>query len=105
MIEDETNIPKGASDDVHARIDDVAERVKEQAGAATDAGARGAHRMADKAADWTHRGSAAASDARACTDDLYERACAFVRERPVESMAIALAAGWLVGRVLIPPRR
>lgn len=105
----------GASKTAHERIDEAAEGVKERAtsGAdrveeavhrAADYGARGAHRAADKAAEWERRGAAAAGEAQAQATDTFERACQFVRERPVESVAIALATGWLAARVFRPRR-
>jgi ElaB/YqjD/DUF883 family membrane-anchored ribosome-binding protein len=39
-------------------------------------------------------------EARDRAMDLFDHACEFVRERPVQSVAIALVAGWFVGRLL-----
>ena len=122
MAED-TNKPQAhANGKTHERIDRAAERIKQETGEAahavkhktdqaeervdhaTDAGARNAHRLADKAADWRERGSAAAYTVRDRADNLMEDARECVREKPVQSVAIALAAGWLVGRLLASRR-
>ncbi|MGH8112211.1 MAG: DUF883 family protein [Rhodanobacteraceae bacterium] len=110
------------SGDIHARVDHAADKVKQgtanTVGAAmdkvdaaadrtqeglqnaTDATARGAHKAADKADEWRERGAALASDARDRANRATDRMVELVRDRPVESIAIALAAGWLLGRVL-----
>jgi len=118
MAEDANKTPGHANGKTHERIDRAAGRVKQEAGSAaqaaksktdqaeervdhaTDAGARAAHRLADKAADWRQRGGAAAYTMRDRADNLMEDARECVREKPVQSVAIALAAGWLVGRLL-----
>lgn len=81
----------GASAQTHERIDNVADRIKEGASAATDATARSAHRAADKA-----------GASQAYAEDLFYQACNFVRTRPLESVAIAVAAGWVMGRLMAP---
>ncbi|TAN07803.1 MAG: DUF883 family protein [Rhodanobacteraceae bacterium] len=71
---------------------------------AADASARGAERVADKAGEWRERSSELASRARDRADDALDNVREFVREKPVQSVAIALAAGWLLGRLLSPRR-
>jgi ElaB/YqjD/DUF883 family membrane-anchored ribosome-binding protein len=116
MAEDASKTQGHANGKTHEQIDHAAERVKQEAGSAAraakgktaeasvklaaDAGATAAHRLADKAADWRERGSAAAYTMRDRADNLMEDARECVREKPVQSVAIALAAGWLVGRLL-----
>lgn len=116
MAEDANKTQGHASGKAHERIDRAAERVKQEAGSAAradkgktaeagvelaaDAGAQAAHRAADKAADWRERGTAAAYTMRDRMDNFMEDARECVREKPVQSVAIALAAGWLVGRLL-----
>jgi ElaB/YqjD/DUF883 family membrane-anchored ribosome-binding protein len=118
MAEDANKTQGHANGKTHERIDRAAERVKQEAGEAAraakskteraevrvdqaaDAGAQAAHRAADKAADWRERGTAAAYTMRDRADNLMEDARECVREKPVQSVAIALAAGWLVGRLL-----
>lgn len=122
MAEDASKTQAHANGKTHERIDRAAERVKQEAGnaaraakdksdhaeervdRAADAGARAAHRLADKAEDWRQRGSAAAYTMRDRADTLMDDAREWVREKPVQSVAIALAAGWLVGRLLSPRR-
>lgn len=122
MAEDANKTQGHANGKTHERIDRAAERVKQEAASAAhaakskadraeervdraaDAGARGAHRLADKAEDWRQRGSAAAYTMRDRADNLMEDARECVREKPVQSVAIALAAGWLLGRLLSPRR-
>lgn len=117
MAEDANKSQGHANGKTHESIDRAAERVKQEAGSAAaraakgkaaeetveraaDLGASAAHRIADKAADWRQRGSAAAYTMRDRADNLMEDARECVREKPVQSVAIALAAGWLVGRLL-----
>lgn len=106
----------------HTRIDQGAERVKQ---ATTDAVARtkqavnstadkveaGVHRATDKTADVAHRANDKAADladrSRELRDDAMDKADAwmaqareYVREKPMQSIAIAAGAGWLLGRIL-----
>jgi ElaB/YqjD/DUF883 family membrane-anchored ribosome-binding protein len=78
----------------------AADRVESGLHRATDASARGAERAADKAGEWRDRGGELAADARDRADAALDSVRDFVREKPVQSVAIALAAGWLLGRVL-----
>jgi ElaB/YqjD/DUF883 family membrane-anchored ribosome-binding protein len=82
------------------KFDAAADRVESGVHRATDAGARGAERAADKAGEWRDRGSELAADARDRADAVLDNVRDFVREKPVQSVAIALAAGWLIGRLL-----
>ncbi len=82
------------------KIDNAADRVESGLHRTVDAGARGAHRVADKATEWRDRGNELAAQARERTDAALDNVRDFVREKPVQSVAIALAAGWLVGRLL-----
>lgn len=86
------------------KFDKVADRVESGLHHAADASARGAHRATDKAAELRERSSELASNARDRADDAMENVRDFVREKPVQSVAIALAAGWLIGRLLTPRR-
>lgn len=82
------------------KFDAAADRVESGVHRATDASARGAERAADKADEWRERGSELASDARDRADAVLDNVRSFVREKPVQSVAIALATGWLIGRLL-----
>ncbi|MGH8215584.1 MAG: DUF883 family protein [Rhodanobacteraceae bacterium] len=86
------------------KLDSAADHVESGLHRATDASARGARQATDKAEEWRDRGAALASDARLRTDAALGSMREFVREKPVQSVAIALAAGWLVGRLLSPRR-
>jgi ElaB/YqjD/DUF883 family membrane-anchored ribosome-binding protein len=82
------------------KFDNGADKVESGLHRATDASARGAHRATDKAAEWRERGAEVASDARDRADAMLDNMRDFVREKPVQSVAIALAAGWLLSRLL-----
>ncbi|MEO8859640.1 MAG: hypothetical protein ABI343_21850 [Burkholderiaceae bacterium] len=104
------------------RIDDRAERIKQATSAAVastkgtveraaDHVEEGLHRATDKAADVAHKASDKAAEvserSRQAYDQTMDRADAwleqardYVREKPVQSVAIALGAGWLLGRIL-----
>lgn len=86
------------------KLDSAADHVESGLHHAADATARGAHRAADKADALRERGSELASQARERADDAMANVRDFVREKPVQSVAIALAAGWLLGRLLGPRR-
>lgn len=94
---------EGTSSAVHSakeHFDSAADRVESGLHRAADASARGAGRAADKAGEWRERGAEVASRARERADDAFDHVRDFVREKPLQSVAIALAAGWLVGRLL-----
>lgn len=71
------------------KFDNAADRVDAGLQSATDASARGAHRATDKASELRDRAGDALDSGRG-----------FVREKPVQSVAIALAAGWLLGKLM-----
>ncbi|MGH8213240.1 MAG: DUF883 family protein, partial [Rhodanobacteraceae bacterium] len=66
---------------------------------ATDSSARAALRASEKAAEMRERGREMAEDARERAEDAVDAMRDFVRERPVQSLAIALGTGWLIGRL------
>jgi len=88
----------------------AADRVDQGVQQATDASARAAIRATEKAAelrergrekleDVRERGRELAEDARERAEDAFDAMRDFVRERPVQSLAIALGAGWVLGRL------
>lgn len=89
-----------AMDGARQKFDSATDRLESGLHRAADAGARGAHRATDKAGEWRDRGAELASGARDRADAAFEGVRDFVREKPVQSVAIALAAGWLLGRLL-----
>lgn len=102
-----TRVKEGTSSAVGGakeKFDSAADHVEAGLHRATDAGARGAHRAAEKAGEWRERGAELAAGARDRTDAAFDSVRDFVREKPVQSVAIALAAGWLLGRLLGPRR-
>lgn len=102
-----TRFKEGTSNAVSGakeKLEAAADRVESGLHRATDASARGAERAADKASEWRDRGAELASDARDRADAALGSVRDFVREKPLQSVAIALAAGWLIGRLLGPRR-
>lgn len=85
--------------EAHERIDEAAERVEQGAHRATEAGADAAHRAADAAEDWRERGAESGSSARDRMNAVLADVRAFTRDHPLESVAAAVAAGWLMGRL------
>jgi ElaB/YqjD/DUF883 family membrane-anchored ribosome-binding protein len=104
------------------RIDESAERIKQATSSAVastkdavdraaDSVEDGLHRATDKVADVANRTTDKAVEigerGREVYDETLDRADAwlevardYVREKPVQSVAIALGAGWLIGRIL-----
>jgi len=81
-------------------VDHVADRVEEGLHRTTDKAASAAHRASDKAADLNARGREACERTADQAEAWLEAAREYVREKPVQSVAIALGAGWLLGRIL-----
>ncbi|HEY9133301.1 MAG TPA: hypothetical protein VIM98_16215 [Dyella sp.] len=81
-------------------VNRTADRVEEGLHRATDRAADAATRATEKAADISERGREAYDEAMDRADLWLERAREYVREKPVQSVAIALGAGWLLGRIL-----
>ena len=78
----------------------AADHVEEGLHNATDKAAQAANRASDKAADITERGREVYDETMDRADEWLEQARVYVREKPVQSVAIALGAGWLLGRIL-----
>ncbi|HTV85543.1 MAG TPA: hypothetical protein VME63_09055 [Dyella sp.] len=107
---------------IHGRIDQGAERIKQATSEAvasskekfdraadhvedslhrvTDKAASAANRTTDKVAQATERGRAAYDHAKDRADEWLDDVRDYVREKPVQAVAIALGAGWLLGRIL-----
>lgn len=81
-------------------VDRAADKVEEGLHHATDKVAGTAHRATDKAADLGERGREAYDKTVDRADVWMEQAREYVREKPVQSVVIALGAGWLLGRIL-----
>ena len=82
------------------KVDHAADRVEQGLHHATDKTASAAHRTVDKAAEVGEQGRIAYERSRDRADEFLEQAREYVREKPMQSMAIALGAGWLLGRIL-----
>jgi len=96
---------QGVSDAVGSamdKVDKAADRIEEGLHYAADVGAQGAHRVADKAGEWHDRSAELASEARNRAGQATENLREWVREKPVQSIAVALALGWLAGRLPRP---
>jgi len=78
----------------------AADRVEEGLHHATDKAANAANRATDKAAEISERGREVCDQTMDRADAWLEQAREYVREKPVQSVAIALGAGWLLGRIL-----
>lgn len=81
-------------------VERAADHVEEGLHRATDKAAGAAHRASDKAADLGERGRKAYDQTTDQVDVWLDEARSYVREKPVQSIAIALGAGWLLGRIL-----
>lgn len=81
-------------------VDRAADRVEGGLHHATDRAADTAHRASEKAADIGERGREVYNETKDRADVWMEQAREYVREEPVKSVAIALGAGWLLGRIL-----
>lgn len=82
------------------RVDRAADSVERGMHSATDRTADAADRVAARAERARRRGGEVVDDAMQHADDWLDSARGFVRERPTQSVAIAVAAGWLIGSLL-----
>jgi ElaB/YqjD/DUF883 family membrane-anchored ribosome-binding protein len=81
-------------------VDRAADHVEEGLHHATDKAADAANRATEKAAEIGERGREVYDQTMDRADAWLEQARDYVREKPVQSVAIALGAGWLLGRIL-----
>ena len=81
-------------------VDRAADHVEESLHRATDKVAAGAHRASDKLDAAGERSRAAYDATMDRADEWLEQVRDYVREKPVQSVAIALGAGWLLARLL-----
>jgi ElaB/YqjD/DUF883 family membrane-anchored ribosome-binding protein len=81
-------------------VDRAADHVEEGLHHATDKAANAAHRASDKAAHVSERSREVYDETMDRADAWLEQAREYVREKPVQSVAIALGVGWLLGRIL-----
>lgn len=81
-------------------VDRAADHVEEGLHRATDKAAGAANRATDKVAEISERGREVYDETMDRADAWLQQAREYVREKPVQSVAIALGAGWLLGRIL-----
>ena len=81
-------------------VDRAADHVEDGLHRATDKAADAASRATEKAARASERGREVYDETMDRADAWMEQAREYVREKPVQSVAIALGAGWLLGRIL-----
>jgi len=95
---------KQATSDAVARtkqaVNTTADRVEAGVHRATDKTASAAHRASDTAADLSERGRQLRDETMDRAELWMEQAREYVREKPMQSIAIAVGAGWLLGRIL-----
>jgi ElaB/YqjD/DUF883 family membrane-anchored ribosome-binding protein len=82
------------------KFDRAADHVEEGLHRATDKAAGAANRTTDKVVEAKERGRAAIDQAKDRADEWLDEVRDYVREKPVQAVAIALGAGWLLGRIL-----
>lgn len=96
-------VKQATSSAVHSTkdaVDHAADKVESGLHSAADKTADAANRATDKAAELGERGRAAYEQTMDHADEWMDQAREYVREKPVQSVAIALGAGWLLGRIL-----
>ncbi len=88
----------------HQVVDDVARKATDQAAPVIDSVAQAAHQTVDKvagaaapAAEWVRQN---ADQLKQQQDALVESCRGYVRERPLAVLGVALAAGYLFGRLM-----
>jgi ElaB/YqjD/DUF883 family membrane-anchored ribosome-binding protein len=81
-------------------VNRTADRVEDGLHRVTDKAAGAATYATDKVADVSERGRAAYGEAVDRADEWLDEVREYVREKPVQAVAIALGAGWLLGRIL-----
>lgn len=91
------------ADQAHLAVDTAATKLSEKAAPAIDRAAQAAHQTVDKvaqaaapAADWINQN---AEQLRQQQEMLLDSCRTYVRDRPLAALGIALAAGYLVGRL------
>ncbi len=96
-------IKQATSSAVHSTkeaVERAADHVEAGLHHATDKVAAGAHRAGEKFDAASERSRAAYDATMDRADEWLETVRDYVREKPVQSVAIALGAGWLLGRLL-----
>lgn len=82
------------------KFDRAADQVEDGLHRATDKAAQAANRTTDKVVEAKERGREAIDQVKDRADEWLDEVRDYVREKPVQAVAIALGAGWLLGRIL-----
>lgn len=87
----------------HQTVDDIARKATDKAGPAIDRVARAAHETVDRvaeaaqpAAEWI---GDSAERVKQAQDQMVAGTREYIRERPLVTLSVALAAGYLLGRL------
>jgi ElaB/YqjD/DUF883 family membrane-anchored ribosome-binding protein len=87
----------------HQAVDDIARKATDKAGPAIDRVARAAHQTVDKVAQAAHPAAEWIGDSAERVRQTQEQMIAasrdYVRERPLLTLGVALAVGYLIGRL------
>lgn len=89
-----------AVDRTHDTLDRAADKVEDGLHRGTDKVASAAEHAADRAASAAEHGRESLDEVMAHAGDWADKAREYVRENPTQSVVMALAAGWLIGRLL-----
>ncbi len=83
----------------HSKPKDIPDHVGKGAQDVERTAADTAERAAERVESAVERGREAFDDAVAHAGDWADRACDYVREKPARSVAMAIVAGWVIGRL------
>jgi len=102
-MEISSNNVERKANQAHLAVDTAAAKANEKAGPAIDRAAQAAHQTVDKvaqaaapAADWISQN---ADQLKQQQEMLVDGCRSYVRDRPLVAVGIALAAGYLIGRL------
>jgi ElaB/YqjD/DUF883 family membrane-anchored ribosome-binding protein len=97
-----SNVDRTANQ-AHRAVDNAAETAAAKAGPAIERAAQAVHQTVDKvaqaagpAAEWLNEST---DQLRQKQDEVLENCRSYIRHRPLATIAIAIAAGYLVGRL------
>ncbi|HET7300413.1 MAG TPA: hypothetical protein VFJ01_07140 [Oleiagrimonas sp.] len=91
-----------AVDQAHDTLDRTADKVEDGMHRGTDKVADAAEHAAERAAWAAERGRESLDDVMAHAGDWVDKMSDYVREKPTQSVVMAVAAGWLIGRLMRP---
>lgn len=98
-----SNAIERTASQAHQAVDDIARKATDTAGPAIDRVARAAHQTVDKVAQAAHPAAEWIGDSaqrvKETQDRVIESSRDYIRERPLMTLGIAVAAGYLLGRL------